>query len=219
MRFPRNAKIFRGQIDAAPFAGLFFMLLLMLLLYGNSIFIPGIRVQLRDQTTPELEERTLTVEASGRVTYMGERYEVERFEERLRLQAQAGRLPGRVRYIVEPKANPDLVTRVEQFTRELGIALRPPGRRLEVPPSAGFPGVRNPTVVVGINLNGQIFVQQRLVPEESLVARLKVIAENEPLATLVLQADRAVPLDRITRLMGMARSAGFAEVLLAHGPG
>ncbi len=219
MRFPRNAKIFRGQIDAAPFAGLFFMLLLMLLLYGNSIFIPGIRVQLRDQTTPELEERTLTVETSGRVTYMGERYEVERFEERLRLQAQAGRLPGRVRYIVEPKASPELVTRVEQFTRELGIALRPPGRRLEVPPSAGFPGVRNPTVVVGINLNGQIFVQQRLVPEESLVARLKVIAENEPLATLVLQADRAVPLDRITRLMGMARSAGFAEVFLAHGPG
>jgi len=219
MRFPRNAKIFRGQIDAAPFAGLFFMLLLMLLLYGNSIFIPGIRVQLRDQTTPELEERTLTVEASGRVTYLGERYEVERFEERLRLQAQAGRLPSRVRYIVEPKASAALVTRVEQFTRELGIALRPPGRRLEVPPSAGFPGVRNPTVVVGINLNGQIFVQQRLVPEESLVARLKVIAENEPMATLVLQADRAVPLDRITRLMGMARSAGFAEVLLAQGPG
>lgn len=219
MRFPRNAKIFRGQIDAAPFAGLFFMLLLMLLLYGNSIFIPGIRVQLREPTTPEPDERTLAVEASGRISYLGERYEVARFEERLRLQAQAGRLPGRLRYIVEPKASPELVNRVEQFTRELGIALRPPGRRMELPSSAGFPGTANPSVVVGVNLNGQIFLQQRLIPEEKLGARLKAIAENEPLVTLVLQADRAVPLERITRLMSIARGAGFAEILVANGPG
>ena len=45
MRFPRNAKIFKGQLDAAPFAGVFFLLVLFLLL-GAMIYTPGVRIQL-----------------------------------------------------------------------------------------------------------------------------------------------------------------------------
>jgi len=32
MKFPRNARIFRGQLDAAPFAIVFFLLVLFLML-------------------------------------------------------------------------------------------------------------------------------------------------------------------------------------------
>jgi len=32
MKFPRNARIFRGQLDAAPFAAVFFLLVLLLML-------------------------------------------------------------------------------------------------------------------------------------------------------------------------------------------
>jgi biopolymer transport protein ExbD len=46
MRLPRNAKIFRGQLDAAPFAGLSFLLLMFLVLQSKLVFTPSIRVDL-----------------------------------------------------------------------------------------------------------------------------------------------------------------------------
>jgi biopolymer transport protein ExbD len=45
MKFPRNAKIFRGQLDVAPFAGVFF-LLIMFLLVASLVYTPGVRLEL-----------------------------------------------------------------------------------------------------------------------------------------------------------------------------
>ena len=45
MKFPRNARIFRGQLDAAPFASVFFLLVIFVLL-GSMLYAPGIRVNL-----------------------------------------------------------------------------------------------------------------------------------------------------------------------------
>lgn len=41
MKFPRNARIFRGQLDAAPFVGVFFCLVLFVLL-AALVYTPGI---------------------------------------------------------------------------------------------------------------------------------------------------------------------------------
>ena len=46
MRFPRNTKVFRGQLDAAPYAGVFFLLAIFLLLNSSFVFTPGIPIQL-----------------------------------------------------------------------------------------------------------------------------------------------------------------------------
>jgi biopolymer transport protein ExbD len=46
MRLPRNAKIFRGQLDAAPFAGVSFLLLIFLVLQSKLVFTPSIRIDL-----------------------------------------------------------------------------------------------------------------------------------------------------------------------------
>src|SRR5688572_17623145 len=47
MRFPRNHKIFRGQLDFAPFAGVFFCLLLIAMLQeGAFVFTPGLPIRL-----------------------------------------------------------------------------------------------------------------------------------------------------------------------------
>ena len=45
MKFPRNARIFRGQLDAAPFASVFFLLVIFVLL-GKHLYAPGIQVRL-----------------------------------------------------------------------------------------------------------------------------------------------------------------------------
>ena len=46
MRFPRSTKIFRGQLDAAPFAGVFFLLVIFMLLHSSMVFTPGVPIQL-----------------------------------------------------------------------------------------------------------------------------------------------------------------------------
>lgn len=45
MKFPRNARIFRGQLDVAPFATVLF-LLLMFLFVSSLVYTPGVLLQL-----------------------------------------------------------------------------------------------------------------------------------------------------------------------------
>jgi biopolymer transport protein ExbD len=54
MKFPRNAKIFRGQLDAAPFAGVFFLLVIFMLLTSALVFIPGVPIELPETSGPPL---------------------------------------------------------------------------------------------------------------------------------------------------------------------
>jgi len=46
MRFPRNAKILRVQLEVAPFACVFVLLLMFILLQPNLAFTTGVRVEL-----------------------------------------------------------------------------------------------------------------------------------------------------------------------------
>lgn len=45
MKFPRNARIFRGQLDAAPFAAVFFLLVIFAVL-TTVIYTPGVHITL-----------------------------------------------------------------------------------------------------------------------------------------------------------------------------
>jgi biopolymer transport protein ExbD len=46
MKLPRNAKIFRGQLDTAPFAAVSFLLLIFLMLSSKIVSVPGVRIEL-----------------------------------------------------------------------------------------------------------------------------------------------------------------------------
>jgi biopolymer transport protein ExbD len=43
MKFQRNARMFRGQLDAAPYLGVLFLLVIFLLLNSSFVFQPGIK--------------------------------------------------------------------------------------------------------------------------------------------------------------------------------
>jgi biopolymer transport protein ExbD len=45
MKFPRNVRIVRSQIDAAPYASVFFLLVVFVLL-GSFLYTPGVHLQL-----------------------------------------------------------------------------------------------------------------------------------------------------------------------------
>ncbi len=46
MKFPRNARIFRGQLDASPFVGVLFLVAIFLLLNSSLVFVPGVAIKL-----------------------------------------------------------------------------------------------------------------------------------------------------------------------------
>lgn len=62
MKFPRQAKIFRGQLDVAPFAGVFFLLTIFLLLHSSLVLPTGVQLQLPDSVDwPAADAATITV--------------------------------------------------------------------------------------------------------------------------------------------------------------
>jgi biopolymer transport protein ExbD len=65
MKFPRNARIFRGQLDAAPFACVLLLLVIFLML-TNFVYTPGMRVQLpAGKDLPGIDGRSVKVAIAG----------------------------------------------------------------------------------------------------------------------------------------------------------
>ncbi|MEI8289373.1 MAG: biopolymer transporter ExbD [Verrucomicrobiota bacterium] len=73
MKLPRNSKILRSQFDVAPFAAVFFALLIFLLI-GALLPVPGLRMSLQPPSAtdlPGVDKPTvaMAVDGQGRLYY------------------------------------------------------------------------------------------------------------------------------------------------------
>jgi biopolymer transport protein ExbD len=71
MKFPRNARIFRGHFDAAPVAAVFFLLIIFIQL-GSLTYTPGVHIQLPIADGfigTEKPEVRVAMDASGRLYF------------------------------------------------------------------------------------------------------------------------------------------------------
>ena len=87
MRFPRHTKVFRGQLDAAPYAGVFFLLALFLLLNSSIVFTPGVPIDLPEAANvPGVTGPTLAiaVDDGSRIYFDNQVTNEERLRQRLR---------------------------------------------------------------------------------------------------------------------------------------
>ena len=207
-------------MDAAPFAGLFFATVLFLVLLYSHVFFPGVPIALADtEGPPEASERTVAVLKDGGVRFLGEPMDFAGLQGALREGVQRGDLPKRVLLETEPGTDERLQKRVEDLLKDAGLSIKLPGTRIELPEDAGFVGAPNPVVVVGLNLNGQIFFQHQLIQRGMLQRRLAEMVERwGGNVTLVLQADKEVPLKEIVGLSEVARKAGISQMRLGTRP-
>jgi len=91
MKFPRNARMLRSQLDAAPFASVFFLLVIFVM-FGSLVYTPGVRIQLPiadDLPGTDKPPITVAVDASGGLYYENQRIEERELTHRLH-QAAAG---------------------------------------------------------------------------------------------------------------------------------
>jgi biopolymer transport protein ExbD len=71
MKVPRNARLFRGHLDAAPFAGVLFCLLIFILL-SSLVYTPGVRMielPASARVLPGVDGPTLTVDVDPNGQY------------------------------------------------------------------------------------------------------------------------------------------------------
>jgi biopolymer transport protein ExbD len=142
VRFPRNTKIFRGQLDAAPFAGVFFLLVIFLLLNTSMVFMPGVPIQLPEAVDlPGTDTRTVVVavDESGQFYFDNQAIDQQRLREKLQ------------RAVAEAPQPPTLVVRADKkvqiqelmplwlLARSVGIKEILQATRAPVAPAAAVP--------------------------------------------------------------------------------
>ncbi len=124
MKFPRNARIFRGHLDAAPFASVLFLLVLFLLL-GSLLYTPGVRLQLPvagDLPGTDRPAVAVAVDANGQFYYQNEGLGEDKLRERLREAALASKEPLVLLVQADKAASHESLIRLSLLARQAGIA-------------------------------------------------------------------------------------------------
>jgi biopolymer transport protein ExbD len=86
MKFPRNARIFRGQLDVAPFA-IVFLLLVLFMMLSSLIYTPGVHLQLpiaNDLPGTEAPPLSVAIDRDGRLYFQNQWIEENDLKSRLR---------------------------------------------------------------------------------------------------------------------------------------
>lgn len=123
MRFHRNVKMLRGQLDAGPFIMVFFLVLIFVLL-GSLTYTPGVTVHLPvAEDLPGTDRPTVSVAVDAQKRLYFENQLVNESEFSKRLQAVVSSAPEPLTLLVQAdRAVPyDTLVQVVQRAREAGI--------------------------------------------------------------------------------------------------
>jgi biopolymer transport protein TolR len=87
-------------------------------------------------------------------------------------------------------------------------------------PQTAAPPITDPKepLVISIDSAGQIFVQDTVVPLDSLTPRLQAITDNNPDALLYVRADKSIEYGHVLEVMSLVSAAGFRKVSLIAQP-
>ena len=69
-------------------------------------------------------------------------------------------------------------------------------------------------LIVSIQKDGQIYLQDNAIEDETLIPRLSAVAEANPDVRIFVRGDRSVSYGEVVELMGRIQTAGFARVAL-----
>jgi len=86
MKFPRNARVLRGNLDVTPYASVFFLLVIFVLL-GSMVYTPGVRLNLPvADDLPGTDKPTVNVavDSIGRLYFQNQLIEEAELTSRLR---------------------------------------------------------------------------------------------------------------------------------------
>lgn len=218
MRFPRNTKIFRGQLDVVPLVGVMFLLLIFILL-SSLVYTPGIPFALEDELTMiGTERRNLTISRSGEIIFNDRTNRIADLEQ---LRADFKQLPAHSVVVVraDPEAPRQVAVEVRNIARGLPISLETSSVPIVLPVADAVIGTPNPTVSVAVNMGGQFFYENRIISGADLQKRLSnIVAKSSQPLTLLVSADESVEYKVMVQLAEIAKKAGINDWLQVTRP-
>ena len=126
MRFPRNARILRGHLDAAPFAAVFFLLVIFVML-GTLVYTPGARLELQlpqANGLPGTDKRPVwvAIDADGRLYYENQGIEENDLRRRLQAVVKKSAEPMTLVVYADKAVSYEKCLRLALLAREAGIS-------------------------------------------------------------------------------------------------
>ncbi|MDG1890819.1 MAG: biopolymer transporter ExbD [Verrucomicrobiota bacterium] len=127
MKFHRNAKLFRGQLDVAPFAGIFFLLSLMLVFSTLMVYSPGVQIELPEigeNTVPGILPPVITVavDAQGKIFFESQHVEATTFSKRLQAIVERFESPPTLVIQGDQQANLAVVLEICHMASRSGVS-------------------------------------------------------------------------------------------------
>jgi biopolymer transport protein ExbD len=126
MKFPRNARILRGHLDAAPFAAVFFLLVIFMML-GSLVYTPGARLELQlpqANGLPGTDKRPVwvAIDADGRLYYENQGIEENDLRRRLQAVVKKSAEPMTLVVYADKAVSYEKCLRLAVLAREAGIS-------------------------------------------------------------------------------------------------
>ncbi|HEY5298976.1 MAG TPA: biopolymer transporter ExbD [Verrucomicrobiae bacterium] len=125
MKFPRNARLLRSPFEVAPFAAVFFLLVIFLLL-GALLPVPGLHVRLQPPVANDLPgiagaNVAVAIDSSGRFYYANKIVSDKELKLALALAARNSREPLTLVIHADKTVTYEQLARLTLFARAAGI--------------------------------------------------------------------------------------------------
>jgi biopolymer transport protein TolR len=92
--------------------------------------------------------------------------------------------------------------------------------RLDLPQTAAArPSESERKVTLVVAPSGDVSIDDTMLGEPALLARLRTVAQSDPDTEVQLRADANVPYGRVVQLIGLAQQAGLSRVGFVAEPG
>lgn len=124
MKFPRNARIFRGPLDVAPFAAVFFLLIIFLMI-TSLVYTPGVRLEIPSaDDLPGIAGPSVSVAIDGNGRLYFENQWIEENELKTRLRSAVTNSKEPLTLVVQPDKGVtyEMLVRLALVARDAGIA-------------------------------------------------------------------------------------------------
>lgn len=150
MRFPRQARIFRGQFDVAPYIGVLFLIVLFILLNSSLVFRTGVKIELPvsdELPGPEHPSLVVAIDHNGQVYFEHQIIQERLLQARLNVAVRHAHTPMTLVLEADGRVNQNQILRITEMARAAGIkeiwlATRPRGFEAATPAPVAAPAAK-----------------------------------------------------------------------------
>lgn len=122
MKFPRKAKIFYGgRLDFAPFASVFFLLVIFLVFSPLLISFPGVRMRQPQSVRPNLPQLEVAIAEGGQIHFKSQLVNLAEFRKKLAHVVDQSERPPSLIVLMDKKAGYEAFFQVYQTALEEGV--------------------------------------------------------------------------------------------------